>query len=151
MDNRKEVVLCDLDGTLCNIDHRLHFIQGENKDYDSFYYGCGQDKVDIGVRRWLIRLYPHYRIFIVSGRRWTCLFATIDWLANNYIEVDHIFMPRGVHDYRPDTEIKKGILEEIIDSGYKIAFAIDDRPSVVKMWRANGVKVYPVNQHRWGL
>jgi len=34
-----KTVIFDLDGTLCDITHRLHFIEGDNKDWDGFYRG----------------------------------------------------------------------------------------------------------------
>ena len=36
-------VIFDLDGTLADIDHRLHFIQNGNKQWDEFYAACPND------------------------------------------------------------------------------------------------------------
>lgn len=38
-----KTVIFDLDGTLCDITHRLHFIEGDNKDWDGFYKACPAD------------------------------------------------------------------------------------------------------------
>lgn len=32
-----EFVIVDIDGTVADLRHRLHFIQGEKKDWDAFY------------------------------------------------------------------------------------------------------------------
>jgi hypothetical protein len=42
-------------------------------------------------------------------------------------------------DFRPDTEIKREILSTLRAQGKDILFAMDDRQSVVDMWRASGV------------
>ena len=34
----------DIDGTLADCSHRLHYISGENKDWDTFYKECVNDK-----------------------------------------------------------------------------------------------------------
>lgn len=36
-------LILDLDGTVADLSHRLHFIQGDKKDYDSFYAAVGDD------------------------------------------------------------------------------------------------------------
>jgi hypothetical protein len=154
---KKKCVIFDLDGTLCNIDHRLHFIEDEKKDYDAFYAACDKDSLNVSIGLWMTEIFFHSghseyegpRVFIVSGRRWTCQFATAEWLNDHSIPYDKLFMPRGTHDYRPDTEIKEEILEEI-QQEYEVFFAVDDRPSVIEMWRKHGIKVYPVFQERWG-
>jgi phosphoglycolate phosphatase-like HAD superfamily hydrolase len=38
-----KTVIFDLDGTLCDISHRLHFIENGNKDWDGFYAACPDD------------------------------------------------------------------------------------------------------------
>lgn len=30
-------VIVDIDGTVADLSHRIHFIEGEKKDWDSFY------------------------------------------------------------------------------------------------------------------
>jgi hypothetical protein len=37
------IVAIDFDGTLADITHRLHFIQGEHKDWPAFYRACVDD------------------------------------------------------------------------------------------------------------
>ena len=42
-------------------------------------------------------------------------------------------------DSRPDSEVKQDILRRLQGQCKKILFVVDDRQSVVDMWRANGV------------
>ena len=39
----------DIDGTLADCSHRLHYISGEHKDWDAFYKECVNDKPIMGV------------------------------------------------------------------------------------------------------
>jgi phosphoglycolate phosphatase-like HAD superfamily hydrolase len=39
----KKIVIFDLDGTLMNIEHRMHFIKETPKDYHAFYKACSGD------------------------------------------------------------------------------------------------------------
>lgn len=34
-------VIVDIDGTVADLSHRIHFIEGEKKDWDSFYNNVG--------------------------------------------------------------------------------------------------------------
>lgn len=107
----------------CNFMHTSH--EGDNQCYCPKY----QDV---------------YRVIIVSGRHSTCGTSTVNWLMGNGITFDHIFMRNG-GDNRPDTIVKKEILDGILRyiDKEQIAFVIDDRPSVIDMWRGEGLKVFP--------
>lgn len=37
-------VIVDIDGTVADLSHRIHFIEGEKKDWDSFYNNVEKDK-----------------------------------------------------------------------------------------------------------
>lgn len=37
-------IVFDLDGTLADCRHRVHFVTGEEKDWDSFYGACIYDE-----------------------------------------------------------------------------------------------------------
>ena len=52
---------------------------------------------------------------------------------------------RADNDYRHDDIVKKELLDQIVvDFGKKPDIVFDDRPRVVKMWRAKGVFVADV-------
>lgn len=130
------VVLCDVDGTLA--DHL-----GVRSPFDESKVLL--DNVHEVVADWLRALYPHYNVVIVSGRHDTCGEDTVVWLEGHGIPFDHILMRAG-GDNRSDFIIKKEILTELLSvlSQGQLAFVLDDRPQVVRMWRDNGLKVYPV-------
>lgn len=140
----KKVVLCDLDGTLCDISHRLHFIQSSPKDYGGFFSTVLGDSPRVPVIEWLRALHAsgEFVIVIVSGRSEAAAKDTLEWLSRNDVPFDHIWM-RDRYDRSPDTLLKEGFLSAIPED--RIAFAIDDRQVVVDMWRKHGVRVFQVN------
>ncbi len=130
----------DLDGTLANLDHRLHFVKREKPDWDAFFDAVDQDSVYEHVAdlaRMLSYRRNHY-IVVVSGRSDQCRTATLAWLNMHGIPAHHVYMRTG-GDHRPDYEVKKDLLAELLADGYKPIMAFDDRNQVVEMWRENGV------------
>jgi predicted kinase len=137
----RPIVLCDIDGTLADGRHREHFVQGEKKDWDS-YYSLLQDDLPIdAVVRWVRELHRDHTVCLVSGRPDTYQLKTMIWLMLHSIPYHWIFMRSG-SDRRDDTIIKQEVLSKMPREC--IAFVIDDRPKVVRMWRENGLKVFPV-------
>ena len=135
------IILCDIDGTLANGEHREHHLKGEKKDWKSYYAELsGDSPIDLVVR-WVRELSQDHTICLVSGRPDTYQRETLVWLIDNGIPYDYLFMRSG-GDKRPDTEVKKQILDGLPKE--KIKFVIDDRPRVIRMWRENGLTVYPV-------
>ncbi len=138
----RPTVLCDIDGTLADGRHREHFVTGPTKDWASYYKILSADSpIDIVVR-WVRALAEDYMVCLVSGRPDTYGRETVGWLAYHQIPYEWLFMRSG-GDKRPDVMVKNDILKYIPKD--KIAFAIDDRPTVIReVWRANNVRVFPV-------
>jgi predicted kinase len=127
--------LVDIDGTVAKKGNRGQF--DETKVL--------LDDVYEVVAAWVCALYPAYNICIVSGRHDFCGDDTCEWLSGNGIPFDKILM-RYSGDNRSDVIVKKEILDELaaVVGKENIAFVLDDRPKVQRMWRENGIKVYPV-------
>jgi len=136
----KPLVLFDIDGTLADIAHRRHHVMGETKDWGAFFKHMGDDTpnqpiVDLYKALQVSELYD---LVIVSARPDNNRPVTEQWLVWNGIEFERLIM-RPAGDYRPDTEIKKEILDLLLGEGRDIAFVVDDRDIVVDMWRENGI------------
>jgi phosphoglycolate phosphatase-like HAD superfamily hydrolase len=135
----------DLDGTLADLTHRLHYIQGETKDWRGFFAACGDDKVILPVASLLRHLRDgttdgatnSYAIIIMSGRSSECREATERWLDDNYLPYTAVYM-RQEGDHRPDFTLKQDLLSELLTDGYEPIMFFDDRDSVVNMWRSKG-------------
>lgn len=138
----KPCYLCDIDGTLADVTHRLHHIQKKPKDWPAFFDACCDDSpikhmVDLVSRLRLL----HYVVF-VSGRPERTRTATLQWLRkhkiNISIEEPELYM-RADGDFRDDTIIKLELLERIKADGWKPVMAFDDRSRVVAAWRSVGI------------
>lgn len=158
------IVICDLDGTLCDIEHRRHFVKptqiqmsgagatavyGDDptfkKDWKSFFEGISKDKVREDVRDLIIDLYnKDKQIIFVSGRPDTYKKQTLAWLRKHNIGFAFTLIMRKSSDTRPDTEVKKQILDTYFPDKSVIYKVIDDRPSVIRMWKENNLDVIDV-------
>ncbi|MGF7150438.1 putative kinase [Sphingomonas zeicaulis] len=139
-------VIFDIDGTLADVGHRVHHLDGE-KDWIAFFRDMQDDPViePIATLARLLHKAVEARhgldaVLIVTARpeRPDWRQTTLDWLEINAIPYDRIyFRPEG--DTRPDQIVKADILQRILEDGYDPVLVIDDRPQVVKMWRAHGI------------
>lgn len=138
----------DLDGTLADISHRLHFIEGEKKDWDAFYNTCDKDKPIQNTLDLLTDLYfsACANIIILSGRSDAVKEKTIKWLKDNLGIVFFTLYMRKAGDHRPDVEVKQEWLDEWLKHHNKeeITGVFEDRKQVVDMWRKNGITCYQV-------
>ena len=138
-------VIFDLDGTLADISHRLHFIQQEKKDWDSFFDACKDDKPIIQTIDVARALYEAgFVIEIWSGRSMRVRRETEDWLKRNNVRF-HLMRLRSETDRRSDVILKEDWLHSLI---YRISWptlVFEDRTRVVEMWRKNGVKCFQVD------
>lgn len=131
-------VIVDLDGTLADMKHRLHFIKDKPKNWKAFETGISQDTVIESMRTLIQTLKQSHEILIVTGRSHRSFDATLQWLEDNDIPFSRIFM-RDDNDYRADFLVKKDLLDKIREDGYDVLLAIDDRDRCVAMYRENGL------------
>ncbi|WP_020476284.1 phosphatase domain-containing protein [Zavarzinella formosa] len=134
-----KAVIFDIDGTLSDVTHRLHHITGNHKNYDAFFAEVGNDPVIEPVCE-LARVLARqgYKLILVSGRSDVVRGETVEWLGKHDVPHDELHM-RKDGDYRQDFIIKSEILDALLAEGNEIAFVVDDRPSVVAMWRERGL------------
>ena len=150
--NKPKAVIFDLDGTLANIDHRLHHFKGEGAtDWDAFFAGIPEDKVNKWCHELILivgrnnsdGLYMGgsdftVRVLLVTCRPERVRGLTTAWLKGKWIKYSELLC-REEGDRRPDYLVKEEILHEQILPRYEVLFAVDDRQSVVDMWRRNGI------------
>ena len=140
----KGYILCDLDGTLCDIRHRLQYAQGETKNWTAFFSGISGDTIYDDVMTKLIGFFDQgYEIILVSARPDTYRQETTQWLADNDVPYLTLIMRKG-GDKREDSVVKQQILDTYFPDRSVIYKVIDDRPRVIRMWRDNGLDVIDV-------
>lgn len=133
-----KAAIFDLDGTLCDCRHRLHHVTGAKRDWDAFFVGIPDDPVVEPVHAVLKALSRDHNILLTTGRPERCRFDTVEWLDSHAVPYDRLYM-RADDDARPDHVVKTQILEGIHADGFEPFLAIDDRQSVVDLWRERGI------------
>lgn len=159
--NTRPAIIFDIDGTLSKVDHRLHFITGEKKDWDAFYDACDQDPPNedivwiaemLGVANFDICMHEPGRFFtpwFCTGRVERVRGKTVKWLGENIPILFENFweniMMRPDGDFRADHVLKAEMLGQLQNWGYEIRAVFDDRQRVVDMWREVGLTALQVN------
>ena len=136
---KTKAIIVDIDGTLADHSHRLHYVQGEKKQWDLFFDDMSNDSINEWCHELINSLKSSgYQILLVSGRPRDYEETTVAWLKKYKVEYDDLFC-RKAGDYRSDSIVKKEIYQENISEKYEILFVVDDRFSVIKMWRELGL------------
>lgn len=132
------IVVFDLDGTLANIEHRLHHIRTQPKNWGAFFRACTHDTpVDTVIQVCHALRSAGHRIEVWSGRSDEVRRQTEEWLAAAGVEYEILRMRRA-GDKRQDS-IVKGQWFDRLPPAARPVLAFDDRQQVVDMWRSRGV------------
>jgi phosphoglycolate phosphatase-like HAD superfamily hydrolase len=137
---KKPCFVFDLDKTLADDEHRVHFLSNE-RDWKSYYENCDKDEPIQATCAIANSLSSLYSILIVTGRSEVVEEKTHAWLRKHVPGYKAIFM-RGAKDYRPNAEIKLEHMRAIEKLwGYKVLMVFDDQPQVCDALRAAGYLV----------
>ena len=154
----------DIDGTLMDINHRRHFVEGGTKDWKSFVANIKYDIPNTSIA-WLMQSlnHEHSNIFFLTGRNESQRDITIEQIEDcgynhqcrsdlrpkdDYIRIashyETILLMRPDDDYRPDAELKSDLFDKLVGMEEITirpdeTVIFDDRQSVVDMWRARGL------------
>ena len=153
--------LCDIDGTVADVNHRRHFVTTKPKNWNAF----NKAMVDDGVVWPVVNVVQTMigagnRPIFLSGRGSDFRDITTTWLKDrcsiNVVPHDSVAMQisknvfplymRDAKDNRRDDIVKRDLLDKVRQDGYDPTFAIDDRPQVVRMWKDIGMFVFDVYQ-----
>lgn len=158
-----DAIIFDIDGTLADISHRRHFVAGNRGDWKSFFESMSQDKpTDVCLLAEIVAEYKGYLVdyanegdfalFICSGRPEEYREITETWLQKyvpSLFSRSIALLMRQTGDYRPDTTVKREMLQGIRGQGYEPRLVVDDRPSVISMWKSEGLTVLEVDSGEW--
>ncbi len=133
-------IIVDIDGTLAiNESGRSPF------DWNR----VGEDNINKNIKSLITSVTyddeSNTYIILMSGRDSVCRNVTENWLDKNDMPYDYLWMrPNG--DNRKDTVIKRELFDQYVRGKYNIRFVLDDRDSVVQMWRKDlGLTCLQVN------
>jgi predicted kinase len=148
------IIICDLDGTISIMKGRGPF------EYNKVHEDLPEWRM-VETLKTLSKTYP---IIFITGRDGTdeCEKLTKEWIYKNFEEEEQryyffngvcyrewnwqLYM-RTPDDKRPDYEVKKEIYNNFIKPEYQVINIFEDRDSVVKMWREEGLLC---SQVYWG-
>ncbi len=140
--DRIKAIIVDLDGTLCDLSHRVHFVENPVngvKDWDSFFMGISEDELNIWCFEVIEAFVKRgYQILFVTGREEAYRKITVEWLEKFKVKYHQLYM-RSLKDRREDSDVKVDIYRNEIEQVYDTLFVLDDRKSVVKAWRELGL------------
>jgi phosphoglycolate phosphatase-like HAD superfamily hydrolase len=153
----KPIYIFDLDGTLADTEHRLHFIQGKEKDWRGFFAAAKDDPpIRSGVETFkaLARV---AEVWIWTGRSDVVREETMAWLyehglfhpfwhpKSKLLAAPERFRMRKAGDHRLDHILKAEWLSEVEPPEYaRLTAVFEDRSRVVDMWREANVPCFQV-------
>jgi hypothetical protein len=141
----KSAVIFDMDGTLADVSSiRHHLTKFEEtkrrvvKHFDKFH----AESVNVPSHPHVVNAaqVAHMlgvKVLIVTARKFMWRHHTAWWLAMHKVPSDMLMM-RGNEDYRKDYLVKKDMLNTIRQA-YNVIHAWDDNPSIIKLWKEEGI------------
>ena len=149
-------VICDIDGTLMNVEKRVEYAKKHKKDtdrvmdWDIFLNPMVMLEFDtpnkdvVGVIKSLYHSdLENYNLIITSARNERHRDVTVKQLKLAGVKYDSMYL-RDDGDMRPDDIVKEELLGKIRADGYNPTIAFDDRNQVVNKWRELGINCYQV-------
>lgn len=145
-------VICDIDGTLAETTHRLHYLYAdvgklvphEKKDWGGFFKAAGDDRFRAEV--WEQVAAENSDVILVSARPEEYRAQTQEWLAKHGLHEgwDYKTLIMRKSGDRRDDDIVKAEVADRYFKGHTIKRVYDDRPRIIRMWRERGYDVVDV-------
>ena len=135
-----KIHIFDLDGTISNDAWR----KGKLPDYDDYHAFLGYDAI-MNLRQIQASFEAGNDIVICTARPAKFDRPTIDWLAKHNIEFALMLM-RKDDDKRSAVEVKFDQVKILRDKGYEIDAAFDDREDVCRMYAAQGIRAFLLDE-----
>ena len=132
---KHDAIICDIDGTLAIVDNTSTKIHMKELEAHASF------EVNKPIKKIVNAFYNSLdeQVILVSGRHEKYREYTEEWLIKNNISYDALYM-RKDDDNRKDFMVKEEIYNNEIKGKWRnIIFVIDDRDSVVRMWRSLGL------------
>jgi predicted kinase len=132
MEDKPWTVICDIDGTVANMNGRDPF--DETKVGDDL----PRTHIIDMVNTYCTAKGTHHLIFM-SGRSTACKNTTHDWIIKHFNRYTFTLLMRTAGDSRRDSIVKRELYDKYIRDYYNVAAIFDDRPQVIReCWYALG-------------
>lgn len=128
-------IITDLDGTLAIATQRKYsdFSRVHLDTPDPMVLDILKCSVDFGRK-----------IIVATGRPDLCRDATYSWLVDTAQLPIEMLLMRDSDDFSSDTEVKRRLFQAHIAGRYAVDLVLEDKRSVVDMWRNQGLRCYEV-------
>lgn len=150
-----KAIVFDIDGTLADNSHRMHFLVEETKNYEEFFHNMGKDSPIEPVRTICASLISmkdmarsigfdaRFDVIFCTTRPENYRGVTISWLKKhifpNDLPRDVVLYMRKAGDRRTDDVVKEELLAKMREDGIEPFVVFEDRKRVVDMWRRHGI------------
>lgn len=133
--SKQKAVIVDIDGTVATRTNRDPY------DYSKVLYDAPKPEViEVVASLWR----SGHAIIFVSARDDSCYTDTFEWLRLHCPPFVKLHM-RKTGDIRNDGVVKSEIYEELIKPNWDVLCVLDDRQTVVDMWRSIGLTCLQVD------
>jgi hypothetical protein len=153
MSNVNKLWIFDIDGTLSDNEHRMHYIMEENRDWDTFFSLQDKDEPFGAVMEIFDTLSAAgHKCVIITARCERFRDVTLEWLNKHHegtIKSKDVYM-RPLNDRTDDDKIKIDILNKILydNPQYRVMGIFEDRHRIIDAYRDAGFYVFECNQTR---
>lgn len=141
---QQKYVICDLDGTLCNHNHRVYLAW--SSAWEEYNSACEFDSANKPVADFLMRQLQTNSVSVVflTGRTENYREITEKWLRQLGFHGNYHLIMRPLGEYQAAREFKfealtKWRIENVITPD-QIKYAIDDNEECVQMFKELGIK-----------
>lgn len=137
------IILCDIDGTVANNDHRQHFLEGK-KDWDGFFSELVNDlPIQIIIDKVIQEQANGKEIVFLTGRPERYRYSTTLWLKEHF-DFEFKLLMRNDGDQRNKLEIKKEIFKKNFKSD-EVYCVFENDYELIKMWKELSLLTIEVN------
>ena len=138
----KKIVICDIDGTIANNDHRQHLLK-KFKDWDNFFAQLHLDEpIPVVIERIKDLKRDGKEIVFLTGRPERYRSSTKEWLSK-YFNFKFKLEMRKDKDFRNKLDSKK---DSLLVIGKENIFKIFENDyQLIQLWNSMGLDVEDVN------
>jgi hypothetical protein len=148
-DAKQKAIIVDLDGTVCDNNHRLDLLPPPEKAHitqawDEFNQECLYDKPIYPMIKMVKNLQElGYVVLFLTGRSSICRSQSVKWIECHFVNMPYALFMRSVTDHRVDTAIKHDYVELLLER-YDIQYAFDDKETICEVMRHQGIHAFHV-------
>ena len=132
-------VLVDIDGTVADMSELQKYFETDPIDWDNYFKNIHKCKPIKNIIK-LVEDLNHigYMIIFITARGEEIREQTDKWLMKYLPNIEYDLVMREAKDMREDSVVKLELFKELTIKKEDVFLVIDDRDSVVKMWREQG-------------